>query len=72
MDEGLWDNYKEGGEYELYDRGSITSELELNDSEFREIEDELDFSVDEVFDIYIEGEESDLVGGTTQAAAGSC
>lgn len=71
MEDGLWENYEDEEEHEPYDRGPITSELELSDSELWEVEADLGFSIDKVFDRYVEGNESDLVGGNTHAAAGT-
>lgn len=72
MSAGPWENYGDEENMEPpYPRGPITSELEMEDSDLREIEDELGFSVDEVFDRYVEGEKSDHVGGNTHAAAGT-
>lgn len=71
--EGLWNDYEEKNEEfdKPYDRGPITSELEVSDKGLEKIEKELGFSIDDAFDTYKDGQNSDIVGGTTHAAAGT-
>lgn len=64
MSEGLWENYEEEGE-EHYDRGPITSELELSDSELWEVEEILGASPDEAFDEYRNPLDTGLETGST-------
>lgn len=72
MSAGVWDSYeKNREEVESRDRGPVTSELETSDTGLREIEQALGFSVEDAFDSYRSGEESDTVGGGTHAAAGT-
>jgi len=73
MNVGIWENYdREEQEFEQKtERGPVTSELEASDRGLREIERELGFSLDEAFDRYVRGENSNTVGGGTHAAAGT-
>lgn len=71
MDEGLWENYEEDEEDEPYDRGQITSELELSDSELWEVEEILSAPPDEAFDRYRDGQESPRVGNGTRGTTGT-
>lgn len=50
MEEGLWEGYEEVEEDETYDRGPITSELEVSDSELWDVEEVLGASPDEALD----------------------
>lgn len=72
MSSGSWNDYEENKqEIESMGEGSVRSELELSDSDIEELEKGLGFSLDEAFDTYRSGMESDLVGGNTHAAAGT-
>lgn len=72
MSPGPWESYEENTkEVESMEEGPVTSELEVSQKGLKEIEKVLGFSIDEAFDMYRTGEESDIVGGNTHAAAGT-
>lgn len=71
MQESLWENYIDDRDEEYYDRGPITSELELSDSELGEVEEILGASPDEAFDRYRDGQESPRVGNGTKGTTGT-
>lgn len=65
MEEGLWEDYEDDEENEPYDRGPITSELELPDTELREVEEILDSSPDDAFNEHRDPEETEIESGST-------
>jgi hypothetical protein len=68
MKEGLWEDYDSEEEDEPYERGRITSKLELSDSDLWEVKEVLGASPDEVFDRF-EGRDLEGSGYEADAAA---
>lgn len=72
MSAGPWGNYENDETLQPpYDRGQITSELELDDSELREMEQILGHRPDEAFDRYRDGERSPRIGNGTRGTTGT-
>lgn len=71
MQDGLWDDYEDEEQKHTYDRGPVTSELEISDSKLREVEEVLSASPDDAFDRYRDGKESPRVGNGIRGTTGT-